>query len=209
MIFGLKAEDDNLSQIDEDMIMTIADKIITERMEVLENEMTREFDAKLQIVMEEQYHNKDKIKALEETIVKQNNDITILQNMEETLNLQRQEITALTEIVNEMKLKWDTNRQDTILINEQYYGHRYPVLVNEGPHNSRNTSEVNQRQSSHRPVTTFEKHSMPTRIQIKGTHMMDKKGNNRFERRSEVPSNRSRHVKYVCPLNVSNYFTSV
>ena len=35
MVFGLKTEDDNLSKIDEDMIMVIADKIITERMEVL------------------------------------------------------------------------------------------------------------------------------------------------------------------------------
>jgi len=59
MIFGLKAEDDNLSQIDEDMIMAIADEIITERMEVLENKMTREFDGKLKIVMEEQYHNRE------------------------------------------------------------------------------------------------------------------------------------------------------
>ena len=76
MGFGLKAVDDNLSQIDEDMIMVLADKIITERMEVLENKMTREFDAKLKIVMEEQYHNKEKIKTLEETIMKQNNGIT-------------------------------------------------------------------------------------------------------------------------------------
>ena len=208
MVFGLKEEDDNLSKIDEDMIMVIADKIITERMEVLENKMTREFDAKLKIVMEEQYHN-IKIKALEETIVKQNNEIAKLQNMEETLNLQRQEITALNEIVNEMKLKWKKDRKDTILVNEQYYGHKYPVLVNEGPHKSRNTSEVNQRQSYHRPVTTFEKHSMPTRIHIKGTHIMDKKDTNRFDRRSEVPINRGRHVKYICPLNVSNYVTSV
>ena len=209
MVFGLKEEDDNLLQIDEDMITVIADKIITKRMGVLENKMTREFDAKLRIVMEEQYHNKKRINTLEETIVKQNNEIAKLQNMEETLNLQRQEITALNEIVNEMKLKWDKNIQDTMVVNEQYYGHKDPVLVNEGPHNSRNTSEVNQRQFSHRPVTTFEKHSMPTRIHIKGTHMMDKKGINRFDRRSEVPSNRGRHVKYICPLNVSNYFTSV
>ena len=209
MGFGLKEEDDNLSHIDEDMIMVIADKIVTERMEVLENKMTREFDAKLKILMEEQYHNKEKIKALEETIVKQNNEIAKLQNMEETLNLQRQEITALNEIVNDMKLKWKKDRKDTILVNEQYYGHKYPILVNEGPHNSRNTSEVNKRQSSHRTVTNFEKHSMPTRIYIKGTHMMDKKGTNRFDRRSEVPSNRGRHVKYICLLNVSNYFTSV
>jgi hypothetical protein len=209
MVFGLKEKDDNLPQIDEDMIMVIADKIITERMEVLETTMTREFDAKLQIVMEEQYHNKEKIKALDETIAKQNNEITKLQNMEETLNLQRLKITALNEIVNEMKLKWDKNIQDTMVVNEQYYGHTDPVLVNEGPHNSRNTSEVNQRQFSHRPVTTFEKHSMTTRIHIKGTHMMDKKGTNRFDRRFEVPSNRGRHVQYICPLNVSNYFTSV
>ena len=129
--------------------------------------------------------------------------------MEETLNLQRQEITALNEIVNEMKVQWKKDRKDTILVNEQYYGHKYPVLVNEGPHNSRNTSEVNQRQSSHRPVTTFEKHSMTTRIHIKGTHMMDKKDTTRFDRRSEVSINRGRHVQYICPLNVSNYFTSV
>jgi hypothetical protein len=192
MVFGSMAEDYNLLQIDKDMIMVIADKIITERMEVLENKMTREFDAKLEIVMEEQYHNKKK-----------------LQNMEETLNLQRQEITALNEIVNEMKVQWKKDRKDTILVNEQYYGHKYPVLVNEGPHNSRNTSEVNQRQSSHRPVTTFEKHSMTTRIHIKGTHMMDKKDTTRFDRRSEVSINRGRHVQYICPLNVSNYFTSV
>jgi hypothetical protein len=60
---GLKAEDDNLSHIDEDMIMVMAGKIITERMEVLENEMTKQFDAKLKILMEEQYHNKEKINA--------------------------------------------------------------------------------------------------------------------------------------------------
>jgi hypothetical protein len=71
MIFGLKAIDDNLLKRDEDMIMVLADKIITERMEVLENKMTREFDAKRKIVMEKQYHNKEKIKALEEMIVKQ------------------------------------------------------------------------------------------------------------------------------------------
>ena len=53
------------------MIMVIADKIITEQMVVFENKMTREFDAKVKIVIEEQYHNKEKIKALEETIVKQ------------------------------------------------------------------------------------------------------------------------------------------
>jgi TolA-binding protein len=99
MVFGLKEEDDNLLQIDEDMITVIADKIITKRMGVLENKMTREFDAKLRIVMEEQYHNKKRINTLEETIVKQNNEIAKLQNMEETLNLQRQEITALNEIV--------------------------------------------------------------------------------------------------------------
>ena len=101
------------------MIMVLADKIITERMEVLENKMTREFDAKLKILMEEQYHNKEKIKTLEETIVKQNNGITKLQNMEETLNLQRQEITALNEIVNEMTIKWKKDRRDTMLVNDQ------------------------------------------------------------------------------------------
>ena len=62
VVFGLKAEDDNLSHIDEDMIMVMAGKIITERMEVLENEMTKLFDAKLKILMEEQYHNKETIK---------------------------------------------------------------------------------------------------------------------------------------------------
>ena len=73
MMFGSMAE------IDEDMIMVIADKIITERMN---------------IVMEEQYHtcNREKIKVLNETIVKQKNDITRLHNMEETLSIQRQEI---------------------------------------------------------------------------------------------------------------------
>jgi uncharacterized coiled-coil protein SlyX len=45
------------------------------------------------------------MKALEETIAKQNFEIAKLQNMEETLNLQRQQITTLNEIVNEMKLK--------------------------------------------------------------------------------------------------------
>ena len=60
MVFELKSDDDYLSHIDEDMIMVIADKIITERMEVLGNKMTREFDAKLKIVMDEQYHNKKK-----------------------------------------------------------------------------------------------------------------------------------------------------
>ena len=121
MVFGLKAEDDNLSKIDEDMIMVIADKIITERMEAFENKMRKQFNATLKIVMEEQYHNKEGIKALEETIVKQTNEIAKLQNMEETLNLQREEITALNEIVNEMKLKWDKNRQDTIVVNEKIF----------------------------------------------------------------------------------------
>ena len=115
------AEDDNLSKIDEDMSLVIADKIISERMEVLENKMTRECDAKLKIVMEEQYDNKVTIKVLEETIVKQNNYIVKLQNMEETLNIQREEITPLNEIVNEMKLKWDKNRQDTIVVNEKIF----------------------------------------------------------------------------------------
>jgi hypothetical protein len=65
------------------MIMVIADKIISERMEVLENKMSRQFDAKLKILMEEQYHNKEKMKALEETIVKQKHKIAKLQNMED------------------------------------------------------------------------------------------------------------------------------
>ena len=121
VVSGSMSEDDNLSKIDEDMSLVIADKIISERMEVLENKMTRECDAKLKIVMEEQYDNKETIKVLEETIVKQNNYIVKLQNMEETLNVQREEITALNEIVNEMKLKWDKNRQDTIVVNEKIF----------------------------------------------------------------------------------------
>jgi hypothetical protein len=63
------------------------------------------------------------------------------------------------EIVNEMKLKWDKNRQDTIVVNQQYYGHTDPVLVNQQQYHEKNTSEGNQRQSSHRPDTTFEKYS--------------------------------------------------
>jgi hypothetical protein len=165
MVFGLKAGDDNLSNIEEGMIMVIADKIITERMDVLENKMTEQFDAKLKIVMEEQYHNKEKIKTLEETIVKQNNEIVKLQNMEETLSLQRQEITALNEIVNEMKLKW--NRKNTILVNEHYNGNKDPVLVNQQQYHDKNSSDVNQRKFFHRPDTTFEKYLAPTRIQIK------------------------------------------
>ena len=206
LIFGLKAEEDDLSHIDKDMIMVIADKIITERMEVLDNKITREFDAKLKIVMEEQYHNKEKVKTLEETIVKQKNDIAKLQNMEETLNLQRQEITALNEIVNEMKLKWDKNRQDTILVKKHYYDRKDHVLVNKGSDNNKNTSEVSQRQSSHRPDTAFDKHSTPTRIQIKGAPLMDKKDTHRFDGRSEVPINRGKYVKDICSLNISNYF---
>ena len=186
MVFGFKEEDDNLPQIDEDMIMVIADKIITERMEVLENKMTREFDAKVSIVIEEQYHNKEKIKTLEETIVKQNNEIAKLLHMEETLNLQRQEITAL----NEMKLKWDKHRQNTMLVNEQYNGHKNPVLVNQQQYHDNNTSDGNQRQSSHRPGTTLEKSSTPTRIQTKRTPMMDKKNASTFDRRYEIPINR-------------------
>ena len=202
MVFGLKTEDDNLSKIDEDMIMVIADKIITERMEAFENKMTKQFDAKLKIVMEEQYHNKEGIKALEETIMKQNNEIAKLQNMEETLNLQLEEITALNEIVNEMKLRWDKNGQDTILVNEQYNGRKHPVLVNQGPDKNKNTSEVNQRQSSNRPDANFGKYSAPTEIQIKGTPIVDKKDANRFDRRSEVPINRGKDIKDICPLNV-------
>jgi hypothetical protein len=209
MVFGLKSDDDNLSHIDEDMIMVIADKIISERMEVLENKMTKQFDAKLKILMEEQYHNKEKIKTLEEIIVKQKNDIAKLQNMKETLNLQRLEITALNEIVNEMKVKWNRNRKDTILVNEQYYGHKDPVLVNQQQYHDMNTSEVNQRQSSHRPDTTFEKSSTSTRIQTKRKPIMDKKDTNRFDRRSEVPTNRDKHLKDICSLNVPDYFTSV
>jgi hypothetical protein len=55
------------------MIMVIGDKIISERMEVFENKMSRQFDAKLKILMEEKYHNNEKMKALEETILKQKN----------------------------------------------------------------------------------------------------------------------------------------
>jgi hypothetical protein len=208
MVFELKSDDDYLSHIDEDMIMVIADKIITERMEVLGNKMTREFDAKLKIVMDEQYHNNKKIKALEETIVKQNNEITKLHHMEETLNLHRQEITTLNEIVNEMKLKWEKDRKDTFLVKKHYYGHKNLVLVNHQQYHDKNSSEVNQRQSSHRLGTTLEKYSIPTRIQMKGTHIMDKKDTNRFHRRSEVPTNRGKHLKYICPLTLSNYFTS-
>jgi hypothetical protein len=76
--------------------------------------------------------------------------------MEETLNLQRQEITALNEIVNEMTIKWKKDRRDTMLVNDQYYGQKDPILVTQGPRNNKNTSEVNPRQSSHRPDTTFE-----------------------------------------------------
>ena len=86
MVFGLKEEDDNFSKVDEDMIMVIADTIISERMEVLENEITKQFDVKMKILMEEQYHNKKQMKALEETIVKQKNEIAKLHHMEETLN---------------------------------------------------------------------------------------------------------------------------
>jgi len=195
MVFGLKEKGDNLPQIDEDMIMVIADKIITERMNTFENKLTREFGAKLKIVMEEQYHtcNREKIKVLKETIVKQKNDITRLHNMEETLNLQRQEITALNEIVNEMKLKWD--RKNTILVNEHYNGHKDPVRVNQQQYHDKNTSEVNQRQSSNRPDTNFGKYSAPTQIQIKGTPKVDQKDANRFDRRSEIPINRGKDIK--------------
>jgi hypothetical protein len=189
MVFGLKEEDDNLSKIDEDMIMVIADKIITERMEAFENKMRKQFDAKLKIVMEEQYHNKEGIKALEETIVKQKNEIAKLQNMEETLNLQREEITTLNEIVNEMKLKWDKNRQDTMLVNEKQFNHKNSILENQQQYQAKNTSEVNQCQSSRRPDTNFEKYLTPTRIQTKRRPMMDKKDTDSI-RRSEIPINR-------------------
>ena len=99
------------------------------------------------IVMEKQYHNKEKIKALEEMIVKQNNDIIKLQNMEETLNLQRQEITALNEIVNEMTLKWKKDRQDTMLLNDQYYGQKDPILVNKGNNKITELRTILQRES--------------------------------------------------------------
>jgi uncharacterized coiled-coil protein SlyX len=137
------------------------------------------------------------MKALEETIVKQKNEIAKLQNMEETLNLQREEITALNEIVNEMKLKWDKNRQDTIVVNEKIFfdgyfrssyesvnvlsirhqcsfyldSSRRRVFFKSGVWSVESTSAVKQRQSSHRPDTTFEKYSTSTRIQIKGTLM--------------------------------------
>ena len=170
--------------------------------------------------MEEQYHNEKKMKALEETIVKQKNEIAKLHHMEETLNLQREEITALNEIVNEMKLKWDKNRQDTMLVNEHYNGHKDPVPVSQEPDEKKNTSEVSQRQSSNRPDANFGKYSAPTQIQIKGTPIVDKKDANRFDRRSEVPINRGKNVKDICPLIVlycicivfypyCNYFASV
>ena len=195
MVFGLKAEDDNLSNIEEDMIMVITDKIITERMDVLENKMRREFDAKLKIVMDEQYHDKEKMKALEETIVKQNHEIAKLQNMEETLNLQRQVITALNEIVNEMKLKWEKDRKSSILVKKHYYGHKDPVMVNQQQYHDKNTSEVNQRQSFHRPDTNFGKYSAPTQIQLKRTPIVDEKSTTRFDRRSEIPINRGKDIK--------------
>jgi uncharacterized coiled-coil protein SlyX len=77
--------------------------------------------------------------------------------MEETLNLQRQEIMTLNEIVNEMKLKWDTNRQDTMLVNEKQFNHKNSILENQQQYQAKNTSEVNQSQSSRRPDTNFEK----------------------------------------------------
>jgi uncharacterized coiled-coil protein SlyX len=176
MMFGSMAE------IDEDMIMVIADKIITERMN---------------IVMEEQYHtcNREKIKVLNETIVKQKNDITRLHNMEETLSIQRQEITAMNEIVNEMKLKWKKDGQATILVKQHYYGHKDPDLVSQQQYHDKNTSDVNQRKSSNRPDTNFGKYSAPTQIQIKGTPIVDKKAANRFDRRSVIPINRGRKNK--------------
>jgi hypothetical protein len=125
--------------------------------------------------------------------------------MEETLNLQRQEITALNEIVNEMTIKWKKDRRDTMLVNDQYYGQKDPILVTQGPHNNKNTSEVNPRQSSHRPDTTFETYSTPTRIQTIRLPMMDRKDTNRFDRSSEIPINRGKHVTDICPLNISNY----
>ena len=121
--------------------------------------------------------------------MKQNNEIAKLQNMEETLNLQRQEITGLNEIVNEMKLMWDKNRQDTMLVNEQSYGHKDPVLVSQQQYLDKNTF--------HRPYTTFAKYSTPTRIRMKGTLMTDKKDVNRFVRRSEVLINRGKNAKNI------------
>jgi uncharacterized coiled-coil protein SlyX len=90
--------------------------------------------------LKEQYHNKEKIKALQETIVKQENDIAKLHHMEETLNLQRQEIMTLNEIVNEMKLKWDRNRQDTMLVNEKQFNHKNSILENQQQYQAKNTS---------------------------------------------------------------------
>jgi hypothetical protein len=112
---------------------------------------------------------------------------------------------ALNEIVNEMKLKRDINGQNTMVVKEEYYGHKDLVLVNQGPHNNRNNSEVNQRQTSHIPGTSFEKYSTPARIQIKGTPIVDKKDADIFDRRFEAHSNRGKHVKDICSLNVSNY----
>ena len=37
--------------------------VIAERMNTFENKMTREFGAKVKIVMEEQYHNREKNKS--------------------------------------------------------------------------------------------------------------------------------------------------
>jgi hypothetical protein len=101
-----------------------------------------------------------------------------------------------------MKLKWDKNRQDTMLVNEHYNGHKDPVPVNQEPDKKKNTSEVNQRQSSNRPDANFGKYSAPTQIQIKGTPIVDKKDANRFDRRSEVPINRGKNVNDICPLIV-------
>jgi hypothetical protein len=68
------------------------------------------------------------------------------------------------------------------------------------------TSEVNQRQFSHRPVTTFEKHSMPTRIHIKGTHMMDKKDTNRFDRRSYLHTQRLLPPRRASSIRCTRYY---
>jgi hypothetical protein len=84
--------------------------------------------------------------------------------------------------------------KNTILVNEQYNGHKDPVLVSQQQYHDKNTSEVNQRQSSNRPDTNFGKHSAPTQIQIKGTPIVDKKATSRFDRRSEIPINRGKGI---------------
>jgi hypothetical protein len=77
---------------------------------------------------------------------------------------------------------------------KKYFNHKNPVLENQQQYHDKSTSAVKQRQSSHRPDTTFVKYSTSTRIQIKGTLMTDRKDVNRFVRRSEVPINRGKFL---------------